>query len=330
MKSKLTRNPKFEYKRLYGTISGYTTTYNAMDYPFEACIKSMLGFANEVVVVDGGSTDGTWEKLEAMAQADSRIQLYQHEFDWSEPGMDGIQKARARAMCLSDFLWQMDADEIVHENDYEKIRLMTKRFPKDVDILHLPVVELWGDEKHATGRRHCWKWRMTRANLDITHGINADARVTNQETGKTYAKKGMSDGCEFVNAMTNKMMPHTGFYNDQVELARVHNPERYAEGVNGVFQHIPSVWHTSWMDIPRKVQQLQPGGVWDKMWSLLYNEKAQDRWPNVDFKDEAQVKALIEKMTAEGGEETDQIRYKFPLTMQPPKLLQEWIASKRK
>jgi glycosyltransferase involved in cell wall biosynthesis len=326
--TKLTSNKDFQYKRLYGTISGYTTTYNAAGYPFEACIKSMLGFCNEVVVVDGCSTDGTLEKLEALAAADDRVKIHQHEFDWEEPGMDGLQKAYARAMCDGDYLWQMDADEVVHENDYEKIKLITKRFPKAVDILHLPVIELWGDEKHATGRRHCWKWRMLRNKPEITHGINNNARVTNPTTGKVYAKKGMSDGCEYVNSMTYEMVPHTGFYNEQVDLARIHNPERFAEGINDVFQHIPSVWHTSWMDIPRKVQQLQPGGVWDKMWSLLYNEQAQCRWPTVDFNNPEQVTAFINKLKAEGGEETDRLRYKFPLTLNPPKLLTDWIAAR--
>lgn len=329
MKTKLVSNKDFQYQRLYGTISGYTTTYNAMNYPFEACIQSMLGFCNEVIVVDGGSTDGTYERLEALALVDSRVKLFQHEFDWQEPGMDGLQKAYARALCESDFLWQMDADEIVHENDYERIKLFTKRFPRSHDVVHLPVIELWGDEKHATGRRHCWKWRMSRNKPEITHGINNAARVTNETNGKIYAKKGMSDGCEYVNAMTYEMLPHTGFYNDQVELARIHNPQRFAEGINDVFQHIPSVWHTSWMDIPRKVQQLQPGGVWDKMWSLLYGEEAQNRWPDVDFNNPEQVQALIIKLEAEGGEETDRIRYKFPLSIQPPKLLTEWIDVKK-
>ena len=50
------------------TVSGYTTTLNCVDngYPFVESIKSMLGFCDEVVVLDGGSTDTTWEKLEEL------------------------------------------------------------------------------------------------------------------------------------------------------------------------------------------------------------------------------------------------------------------------
>ena len=58
---KLNFNTNFRYQRIYGTISGYTTTYNCLkeDYPFLESIQSMLGFCDEVVVVDGCSDDGT-------------------------------------------------------------------------------------------------------------------------------------------------------------------------------------------------------------------------------------------------------------------------------
>ena len=314
----------YPYQRLFGTISGYTTTYNAMNYPFEECIKSMLGFCDEVVVVDGCSDDGTWDKLEALAQQDNRIQLYQRPFDWNEPGMDGLQKVYARALCQKEYLWQMDCDEVVHEDDYQKIKLITKRFPQGCDILHLPVIELWGNEQAVTGRRHCWKWRMSRNNSDITHGINKNARLTNEKTGKVYAKKGMSDGCEYVHAMTHEMLPHTGFYNDQIEIARIHVQDRYAQGINEVFEHIPPVYHYSWCSIERKLEQLKKGGVWDKMWSLLYQEETQDRFPGIDSPEK--LKELAKKLYDQGGEDGDQVKYKFKLIRSNPAIMKDWLA----
>jgi hypothetical protein len=47
---------KFELVEKVHKLSGYTTTLNCVSqkYPFEQCIRSMLGFCDEVVVVDGG------------------------------------------------------------------------------------------------------------------------------------------------------------------------------------------------------------------------------------------------------------------------------------
>ena len=332
MKEKLIFNENIQYKRTYGKISGYTTSYNceALGIPYVESIRSMLGFCDEVVVVDGCSSDGTHEKLQELAKQDDRVKIYQNEFDWTEPGIDGMQKAFARALCEHEFLWQQDTDEIVHEDDYEKIRLITKRFPTTHCILHLPVIELWGSPSECTGRRHCWKWRMSRNRPEITHGINKASRLVDAKTGKMYAKKNMSDGCEYLDTMSGDMFPHTGFYSDQIEMARLHMPDSYIEGIQEVFEKLPSVWHASWMDIPRKIQQLKPGGVWDKLWSLLYQEEAQNRFSGVDFGDQKQIDELTLKLYNQGGEDCDQVKYKFKINKSPPQLLLTWCEKNKK
>jgi ADP-heptose:LPS heptosyltransferase/glycosyltransferase involved in cell wall biosynthesis len=319
------RTEGWEYKPVFGKISGYTTTYNCetLGIPYVESIKSMLGFCDEVVVLDGCSDDGTFEKLEQLAETDEKLQIHQNPFDWEEPGIDGLQKAYARALCEveHEFLWQQDCDEVVHEDDYEKIKHITKRFPTKSDILHLPVIELWGDEKHVTGRRHCWKWRMSRNKVEITHGINKHAKLTNEETGKVYAKKGMSDGCEYIQPMSEDPLGHVGFYNSNVETTRVHLPSIYEENMNGIFQQLPSVFHYSWVNIPKKINQLKKGGTWDKLWSLLYQEESQNRFPE----SEEEIQKIAEKLYEEGGEEEDKVKYKFELKRSNPSVMKDWL-----
>jgi len=315
------------YERVTSKISGYTTTYNIKGYPYIESIKSMLGFCDEVVVVDGCSTDGTWETLQKFAKEDERIKLYQNFWDPEEPGMDGMQKAYARAFCdaENEFLWQQDCDEVVHEDDYEKIKLITKRFPVESDILHLPIAELWGDGQTVTGRRHSWKWRLSKNKPEITHGINKHARLTNEKTGKVYAKQGMSDGCEYINVMTNEMLSHTGFYlqNRQIEATRLGSPEDYANIMNQVFTTLPSVYHYSWASLPRKIKNFTE--KWNKQWNVLYQTDNVERFPGVKTK--AQIKKLAKVLYEEGGEKEDAIKYKFALQKKGPAIMEEWLSN---
>lgn len=312
----------WEYTPLFGKVSGYTTAFNLKGYPFVESIKSMLGFCDEVVVVDGCSDDGTYEILEKLATEDERIKLYQNPWDLQEPGMDGMQKAFARAVCENEFLWQQDCDEVVHEDDYEKIRMITKRFPSDVDILHLPVVELWGNEKTVTGRRHAWKWRMSRNKPEISHGIHQEARLTNEKTGKIYAQNGKSDGCEYIHVMTNQMLPHAGFWNDQIETARLYVREQYAEGMNKVFETMPSIFHYSWCSLPNKIRQFD--SKWDRQWNVLYQTENTVRFPEANT--EKDVKDLAQKLFDEGGEDSDELKYKFELKRSNPAIMKDWLA----
>jgi ADP-heptose:LPS heptosyltransferase/glycosyltransferase involved in cell wall biosynthesis len=311
---------KTEYTEYVPKISGYTHILNpeSAGFPYVESIRSMLGFCDEVVVVDGGSTDGSLQKIEEIG--DHRVKVMTREWDWSEPGMDGMQKAYGRAMCSGEFLWQQDCDEIVHEDDYGKIRSLVKKFPRDVDLVSLPVVELWGNEKNVRTDRHSWKWRLSRNNFRITHGINKDARVFDEKTGRMYAKKGMSDGCEYVDVMTGEYIPHKNFYTNELEFIRRKQPEKYGEAMNQIFQSMPSVYHYSWMDLQRKIRNFK--SFWNKCWANLYNESPVDRFPDVTD-DSSTVFAEAADLFIRGGEHGDSKT--FRLNRSNPSVMKSWI-----
>jgi len=304
-------------------IAGYTHVLNAEShgFPYIQSIKSMLGFCDEVVVVDGGSNDGTVEKINAIG--DERVKLIEHLWDSNEPGMDGLQKAFGRAMCSvspDDFLWQQDADEVVSERDYEKIKKLADAFPSDVDILHLPVVELWGDTETVRTDRHSWKWRLTRNNFKVTHGINKDARAFDEKTGMTYAKKGMSDGCEFIDIMNNEFLPHKGFYTQELEHLRLTNPDEYGRRMNDIFKNLPSVFHFSWANIERKINDFK--SFWNVQWSKLYNDpEPLDRFPDVKTDEDVKRKAL--ELKFRGGEHGNAKTFKLSVAI--PEIMKGWM-----
>ncbi len=135
------------------TVSGYTTTKDVINagYPWQESITSLLGFCDEVVVVDGGSTDGTWEKLQTWSKKEDKLRVYQFKRDWDHYRFalfDSQQKAIARSLCKSEWCWQSDVDEIVHENDYETVKKLARQIPKSVKVVCLPVIDYWGKGQH--------------------------------------------------------------------------------------------------------------------------------------------------------------------------------------
>ena len=265
------------------TISGYTTVYNAakQGYPFLQSIKSMLEFCDEVCIVDGGSTDGTWETVQEFSSVEPRLKVKRIDRDWNHPRFavfDGLQKAEARKMCTSEFCWQMDCDEVVHESDASKIVEICSKFPSGVSIVSLPVVEYWGGPSKVRADIMPWKWRLSRNFPNITHGIPMEFRKIDSE-GNVYAAAG--DGCDMIDAFTGERLPHVSFYTGEVDAVRraaVAGDEQaltqYQDWYNRVVESLPGVFHYSWFDIERKIKLYK--NYWTKHWESLSGKKYVD------------------------------------------------------
>lgn len=270
------------------TISGYTTTYNAVkqQYPFEQCIRSMLQFCDEVCVVDGGSTDDTLKRLKKLAKADPKVKVKVVSRDWASkrhPVFDGMQKAEARSMCTQEFCWQMDSDEIVHEDDARKVAEVCKALPKDADILSLPVIEYWGGPDKVRCDVQPWKWRLSRNLPHITHGIPKELRKVDAD-GRPYALEG-TDGCDMVHRETGERLGHVTFYTPDVETARraalVGSEQalrQYELWFNNAVAQLPCVFHYSWYDLPRKMKLYRD--YWQNHWAALWDKDTSDTAAN--------------------------------------------------
>ena len=276
-------------------VSGYTTTLNCIDqkYPYADCISSMLAFCDEVVVVDGGSSDGTWEELVKWSEKDEKLKIKKIERDWEHKRFavfDGDQKAEARKLCTKEYCWQMDADEVAPLGTGEKIKNFVRSWPQAVDLVCFPVVEYWGQKEKVRIDVNPWKWRLSKNEPHITHGIPAELRQEDEE-GNLYAAMG-TDGCDYVHAETFERIPHASFYNNQAHSARVHalngNEEAlkvYEDWIQNCVNLLPSVEHFSWMDIERKIMTYK--NYWQKHWESLYNIVQEDTAENNMFFDKS-------------------------------------------
>lgn len=310
-------------------LSGYTTTYNCIkqSYPFKECISSMLQFCDEVCVVDGGSDDGTWDELVKLMHPDafspdtklsyveqicliediraigssplqeglsrSKIRLKQVQRDWTakrHPVFDGMQKAAAREMCTGAFCWQMDSDEVVHEDDAkrisflcDKISFLCDKMPSGVDIVSLPVIEYWGGPSKVRIDVMPWKWRLSRNLPHITHGIPAGLRRFDED-GNVYAAHG-TDGCDMIDKRSGEPLPHATFYDANADAARqaaLAGDQRavvaYERWFNDVVSYLPAVFHYSWYDIGRKVRLYRD--YWQNHWNALWDKDTADTAEN--------------------------------------------------
>lgn len=281
-----------KFIRRQQTISGYTTTYNCVsqNYPFVESIMSMIDCLDEVVVVDGGSTDGTLSILNELAKDHPKLHVIENRRDWSHKRsavFDGDQKAVARSHCTGDLCWQMDVDEIIHQNDYSKIRELLEKVHKSHQLIALPVIEFWGNKGKVRIDINPWKWRLSKNYPHITHGIPSHLRRTDSE-GFMYAAQG-TDGCDYVHSETGELIPFINFHTAESEQLRQNGQvselfrAKYIDWFKQATDALPGVYHYSWFDLSRKIKTYR--GFWTRHWQSLFDIKQEDTPENNMFFD---------------------------------------------
>lgn len=114
-------------------ISGFTFLRNGslMGYPYLESIESILPLVDEFVVNIGDGDDDTYERVAAID--DSKLRIIRSH--WND-GMHAKgfvyaqQKMIAQYNCTGDWAFYLEGDEVLHEDDLDRIRASM--------LLHLP------------------------------------------------------------------------------------------------------------------------------------------------------------------------------------------------
>lgn len=112
-------------KRMGVKVSGFTVIRNGvlMGYPVIESIRSVLPLVDEMVVGIGQSDDGTKEMIQAIG--DPKIRIFDSFWDTQKTkgGLILSEKTNeALDRCTHDWCLYIQADEVIHEDDYAAIR----------------------------------------------------------------------------------------------------------------------------------------------------------------------------------------------------------------
>jgi len=104
------------------TLTLYTAARDCLrnDYPIVEMLQHHLPLADEIVVNEGYSTDGTFERIQNL---DSKIKIVRTR--WEKPKGENWWihfKDRARRACTGDWCVHLDCDEFIPEWEFEEIR----------------------------------------------------------------------------------------------------------------------------------------------------------------------------------------------------------------
>lgn len=121
-------------------VSGFTFVRNAIkfDFPIVEAITSALPLVDEFIVNVGQSTDDTLELIRSISSPKVRIFEHHWDDDLKKDGrVFGIQQDLALSHCLGDWAFLLQADEVIHEEDYPVITNAMRHYLADPQVLGL-------------------------------------------------------------------------------------------------------------------------------------------------------------------------------------------------
>lgn len=130
-------------------VSGFTFLRNAQlnGYPFVESIESILPIVDEFICAIGRSEDKTREVVKSIRS--SKIKII--DTDWNEQMQDrgfvyGQQKMIAQYNCSGDWAFYLEGDEVLHEDELDKIyqSMEVNLSDPNVEALYFDFLHFYG------------------------------------------------------------------------------------------------------------------------------------------------------------------------------------------
>lgn len=127
-----------------------------LGYPFVESIRSVLPIVDEFVVVVGRGEDDTLAVLQDLQSGEPKIRLI--ETTWNENMQAkgyvyGQQKMIAQFACTGEWIFYLEADEVIHESHLGNIQASLEKYLHDEEIEALVF-----DYLHFYGNANTYLW----------------------------------------------------------------------------------------------------------------------------------------------------------------------------
>ncbi len=207
-------------------ISGFSIVRGAreLDYPVVESLRSLLPLVEEIIAVTHRGDAATREVLGQLG--DTRLVIL--ETDWDDgPRGGGRTLARqtnfALARCRHPWALYLQADEVIHEEDYDPIRAALRRYDgaREVDALSFRFLHFEGSSGYVNPLRYRRQCRLVRN----------DGRL---ESVRDAAGFGRTDGWRLRTRRSGARIFHYGWARrpealraKTLALARLYHDEAY-------------------------------------------------------------------------------------------------------
>ena len=178
------------------TISGFTMGKNArkLYYPMKQAVSSILPIVDEFVVVLGDSDADDTTRQEILSIGSPKIKIIDTVWDIEKypRGMEHAHQTDiAKEHCKGDWLFYLQSDEVIHEDDLPVIRQRCQDLLHDrkIEGLLFDYIHFWGDYNHYQNG-HCWYRREIRI-------VRNDPDIHSWESAQSFRRIPNFDGIRY-------------------------------------------------------------------------------------------------------------------------------------
>jgi len=178
------------------TISGFTMGKNArkLYYPMKQAVMSILPLVDEFIVALGNSDTDDTTREEILSIGSPKIRIIDTLWDIEKypRGMEHAHQTDiAKNHCKGDWLFYLQSDEIIHEDDLPVIRQRCQDLLHDRDIegLLFDYIHFWGDYDHYQNG-HSWYRREIRI-------VRNDPEIHSWESAQSFRRIPDFDGIHY-------------------------------------------------------------------------------------------------------------------------------------